>query len=93
MGSDGSRSRPKKTKASPRRPKSGSPRSRPRSGPSSPTISPEERHRLIAEAAFYRAERRGFAPGDPMQDWLEAEAEILTRFPQKSVRSGKTASR
>ncbi len=37
---------------------------------------PEERQRMIAEAAYYRAERRGFVAGDPMRDWLEAEAEI-----------------
>jgi hypothetical protein len=41
-------------------------------------ISPEERHRLIAEAAYFRAQRRGFAGGEEQaqQDWLEAEAEI-----------------
>jgi len=30
----------------------------------------------IEVAAFYIAERRGFVPGDPMADWLEAQAEI-----------------
>lgn len=44
------------------------------------TISSEERHRLIAEAAYYRAERRGFANGDPVADWLAAEAEIEGRL-------------
>ena len=39
-------------------------------------ISPEERHRKIAEAAYLRAEHRGFQPGDPVEDWLAAEAEI-----------------
>jgi hypothetical protein len=41
-------------------------------------ISPEERHRLIAEAAYFRAERRGFDGGEEqaLQDWLEAEAEL-----------------
>jgi hypothetical protein len=34
------------------------------------------RGRLIAEAAYYRAERRGFAPGHEVQDWLDAEREI-----------------
>jgi hypothetical protein len=33
-------------------------------------------HRMIAEAAYYRAERRGFAPGGEEIDWLEAEAEV-----------------
>ena len=36
----------------------------------------EERQRLIAVAAYYRAERRGFVPGCEMDDWLEAEAEV-----------------
>jgi hypothetical protein len=31
---------------------------------------------MIAEAAYYKAEQRGFAGGDPLQDWLDAEAEI-----------------
>jgi hypothetical protein len=41
-------------------------------------ISPEERCRLIAEAAYFRAQRRGFDGGEEqaLQDWLEAEAEI-----------------
>jgi hypothetical protein len=39
-------------------------------------ITPEERHRLIAESAYLRAERRGFQGGDPREDWIAAEAEI-----------------
>jgi hypothetical protein len=35
-----------------------------------------ERSEQIAEAAYLRAERRGFAPGLELQDWLEAEREI-----------------
>ena len=35
--------------------------------------------RWIAEAAYYRAESRGFEPGGETQDWLAAEAEILAR--------------
>ncbi len=31
---------------------------------------------MIAEAAYYRAQRRGFAPGHELEDWLEAEAQI-----------------
>jgi hypothetical protein len=33
---------------------------------------------MIAIAAYYLAERRGFNGGDPLQDWLEAESEIDT---------------
>jgi hypothetical protein len=36
----------------------------------------KSREEMIAEAAYYRASRRGFAPGDPVRDWLEAEREI-----------------
>lgn len=32
---------------------------------------------MIAEAAYFRSERRGFAPGMEMLDWLEAEKEML----------------
>jgi len=31
---------------------------------------------MIAEAAYYRAEHRGFMPGFAMDDWLAAEHEI-----------------
>ena len=41
-------------------------------------ITPEALYRLIAVAAYYRAERRGFEPGGELQDWLNAEAEVLT---------------
>jgi hypothetical protein len=37
---------------------------------------------MIAEAAYYRAERRGFAGGDALRDWCEAEAEIDARLRQ-----------
>ena len=31
---------------------------------------------LPAEAAFFRAEKRGFSPGHEMEDWLAAESEV-----------------
>lgn len=37
---------------------------------------PHERLRLISEAAYFRAEARGFAPGYDEIDWLEAEREV-----------------
>lgn len=40
------------------------------------TITPEEKHRMICEAAYYIAERRGFAGGNPEADWLEAETQV-----------------
>lgn len=44
--------------------------------PHSLAISPEERCRMISDAAYFRAQRRGFRGGDPSRDWIEAEAEI-----------------
>ena len=40
-------------------------------------ITPNERWALTALAAYFRAEKRGFAPGGELQDWLEAEREIF----------------
>lgn len=39
-------------------------------------ISSGTREAMIAEAAHFIFQARGFAPGDPAQDWLVAEAEI-----------------
>ena len=36
----------------------------------------DSREARIAEAAYWRAERRGFAPGGELEDWLQAEREI-----------------
>jgi hypothetical protein len=32
---------------------------------------------MIAEAAYYKAEKRGFHPGNELRDWLEAKSEII----------------
>ncbi len=39
-------------------------------------VSPAERHEMVAVAAYFRAERRGFLPGHERQDWCEAAAII-----------------
>ena len=50
--------------------------------PGSPKIRPaaawdgEDRYRMIAEAAYLRAEQRGFVPGSELADWLAAELEV-----------------
>jgi hypothetical protein len=41
--------------------------------------SPEERHRLIEQAAYFKAEKEGFAC-DPSTYWLVAEAEVDARL-------------
>lgn len=50
-------------------------------------VNGEEREHMIREAAYYRAERRGFASGLELEDWLEAEREIDA---QLSVVTGPT---
>ncbi len=44
--------------------------------PPAQNISPEERHRLIAERAYLIAEQRGFQGDAVLDDWLQAEADI-----------------
>lgn len=41
-------------------------------------ISGDARRGMIAEAAYLRAERRGFSPGYELEDWLAAENEVDT---------------
>ena len=35
-----------------------------------------QRENMVAEAAYFHAERRGFAPENHLADWLQAEADI-----------------
>jgi hypothetical protein len=44
--------------------------------PQRAAVSGDDRHAMIAEAAYLRAERRGFAPGQETEDWLAAEVEV-----------------
>jgi hypothetical protein len=43
-------------------------------------VTDDDRHRMIAEAAYFLAEKRGFANGDPVADWTKAEGEIEERL-------------
>lgn len=38
-------------------------------------VSDEQRYRMVAEAAYYRAESNQFK-SDPLRDWIEAEKDI-----------------
>ena len=60
------------------RAKSPTPRVRKPAGKATPAvaISEDVRRGMIAEAAYLRAERRGFAPGGEEEDWMAAEAEV-----------------
>ena len=44
--------------------------------PQRAAVSTDDRRAMIAEAAYLRAERRGFVPGHETEDWLAAEAEV-----------------
>ena len=39
----------------------------------------EDRPVLVAEAAYFLAQARGFAPGHELEDWLAAERQIDRR--------------
>lgn len=43
---------------------------------STDAINSDERRRMVAEAAYYRAQRRAFQGGDVNDDWYRAEADI-----------------
>ena len=51
---------------------------------------PEERERMISEVAYYRAEQRGFAPGNEMEDWLQAETEVDSLIQSGVSRSARS---
>jgi hypothetical protein len=42
--------------------------------------SEDQRNHMVAEAAYFLAEHRGFDGGDPVADWLQAEAEVDARL-------------
>jgi hypothetical protein len=44
--------------------------------PANVAVSEDVRRGMIAEGAYLRAERRGFAHGHEAEDWLAAEAEV-----------------
>lgn len=52
-------------------------------------ISVVKHRQLISETAYFLAEKRGFAPGHELEDWLSAEAEVdalrLARLASQSV--------
>lgn len=45
--------------------------------PSSQKLNPEAINSMIAEAAYYNAEKRGFVSGFEKSDWFEAEQQML----------------
>jgi hypothetical protein len=47
---------------------------------------PVEWESLVRMTAYLRAERRGFAPGYEIEDWLAAEAEVSARQDAKPAK-------
>lgn len=50
-------------------------------------VAPEQRRNYIEVAAYYIAERHGFAPGREAADWAEAEALIDRLLAEGSINS------
>lgn len=40
-------------------------------------IEPELFREMVSALAYYKAEQRGFEPGHELEDWLDAEQELL----------------
>jgi len=57
------------------------------------TITAGERARMVETAAYYRAERRGFASGHEAEDWLAAEAEIDALIASVHASQGSSATK
>jgi len=54
----------------------------------------KETAELVRMAAYFRAERRGFAPGYEIEDWFAAEAEVAEKLgPAPATAAGKPATR
>lgn len=54
-----------------------------------PVVDPNQLRRKISVHAYYKAEQRGFRPGQETEDWLEAESELLavSPFSNRDVRT------
>jgi hypothetical protein len=48
-------------------------------------IDPDARRRLVAAEAYFLAERRGFAAGNELEDWVAAERLVDSRLKQMHV--------
>ncbi len=44
------------------------------------SIDPDVRRQLVATEAYFLAERRGFAAGHELEDWVAAEAVVESRL-------------
>jgi hypothetical protein len=51
------------------------------------SISAEERLRMIRRLAYLQAEKRGFQGGSPLEDWLQAEAEVDAQIARTAAKN------
>lgn len=58
-----------------------------------PAVTADERYRMIAEAAYYRALHRGFHGGSAEDDWFQAEQQINKELLDASPRPARRPSR
>lgn len=70
-----------KTKAAPKTVPTTAPRARTAKAAPPRSLKPagiplEQRRHYVEVAAYHIAERRGFTVGNPLEDWMQAEAEI-----------------
>jgi hypothetical protein len=49
------------------------------------SVDPDVHRRLVAAEAYFRAERRGFAAGNELEDWVAAERAVDSRLAQTQV--------
>ena len=47
-------------------------------------LSPAERMKMIAETAYYLAQKRGFTGGNELTDWVAAEKQVDTLVAKRS---------
>ena len=52
----------------------------------------QDRQRMIEEAAYFIAAQRGFAGGDPVQDWIQAERQIGRVLPSPKQQKEELAA-
>ena len=49
-------------------------------------IEGDDKQSRIAVLAYYKAEARGYEPGYEMQDWLDAESEIMEKTKGEKIK-------
>ena len=51
-------------------------------------IDPEVRRQLVAAEAYFLAQRRGFASGNELEDWIAAERVVDSRLEEQALTIG-----